>query len=145
MKTAPHRPPVASGVVMKARFTGSWGIASRANLALALTVLATGSALAAQATPEQKKACTPTSIAFVQARSRMCGPLPPACGGRRPASAKPAGRCSSSEELKHHDARNCSRIRRRIARSNLRRSQECLALRAGAKNPLKLLYYLVFI
>jgi len=44
---------------MKARFTGSWGIASRANLALALTLLATGSALAAQATPEQKKACTP--------------------------------------------------------------------------------------
>jgi len=42
---------------MKARFAGSWGIASRANLALALTVLATGSALAAQATPEQ--ACTP--------------------------------------------------------------------------------------
>jgi len=59
MKTAPHRPPVASGVVMKARFTGSWGIASRANLALALTLLATESALAAQATPEQKKACTP--------------------------------------------------------------------------------------
>src|SRR6266700_1330204 len=29
----------------------------------------------------------------------MCGQLPPACGGRRPASAKPAGRCSSSEEL----------------------------------------------
>ena len=44
---------------MKAKFTGSWGIASRANLALALTLLATGSALAAQATPEQKKACTP--------------------------------------------------------------------------------------
>jgi hypothetical protein len=43
---------------MKARFAGSWGIASRANLALALT-LATGSASAAQATPEQKKACTP--------------------------------------------------------------------------------------
>jgi len=58
---------------MKARFAGSWGIASRANLALALTVLATGSALAAQATPEQKKACTPTSIAFVQARSRCAG------------------------------------------------------------------------
>src|ERR1700716_3689000 len=59
MKTAPHRPPVASGVVMLVRFTGSWGIASRANLALALTLLATESALAAQATPEQKKACTP--------------------------------------------------------------------------------------
>ena len=43
---------------MKARFTGSWGIASRANLALALTLLATESALAAQATPETKKACT---------------------------------------------------------------------------------------
>ena len=59
MKTAPHRPPVTSGVVMKARFTRSWGIASRANLALALTLAATGSALATQATPEQKKACTP--------------------------------------------------------------------------------------
>jgi hypothetical protein len=59
MKTAPHRPPVASGGIMTAKFTGSWGIASRANLALALTLLATGSALAAQATPEQKKACTP--------------------------------------------------------------------------------------
>ena len=44
---------------MKARFKGSWALASRANLALALTLLTTGSALADLATPEQKKACTP--------------------------------------------------------------------------------------
>jgi len=44
---------------MKARFNGRWALASRANLALALTLFTAGSALAALATPEQKKACTP--------------------------------------------------------------------------------------
>jgi hypothetical protein len=44
---------------MKAGFVGSWALASRANLALALTLFATGSALAAPGTPGQKKACTP--------------------------------------------------------------------------------------
>jgi hypothetical protein len=44
---------------MKARFKGRWGLATRANLALALTLLTTGSALADIATPEQKRACTP--------------------------------------------------------------------------------------
>jgi len=59
IKTAPFRRRYHQGVVMKARFTGSWGIASRANLALALTLFTTASALAAEATAEQKKACTP--------------------------------------------------------------------------------------
>src|SRR6267142_2161041 len=128
---------------MKARFAGSWGIASRANLALALTVLATGSALAAQATPEQKKACTPTSIAFVQARSRMCGPLPPACGGRRPASAKPAGRCSSSKELTAREIAAASDDVSREAICGVRKNVWLPGLEP--KNSLKLLYYLVFI
>jgi hypothetical protein len=44
---------------MKARFNRRWALASRANLALALTLFTTGSALAAPGTPEQKKACTP--------------------------------------------------------------------------------------
>jgi hypothetical protein len=44
---------------MKARFRGSWALASRANLALALTLFTAGSALADLATPEQKRACTP--------------------------------------------------------------------------------------
>jgi hypothetical protein len=44
---------------MTARFRRRWELASRANLALALTLATTGSALAALATPEQKKACTP--------------------------------------------------------------------------------------
>ncbi len=48
---------------MKARFAGSWALASRANLALALGLMlaqsATSSARADIATPEQKKACTP--------------------------------------------------------------------------------------
>lgn len=44
---------------MKARVKGSWVLANRANLALALTLFTTGSALADLATPEQKKACTP--------------------------------------------------------------------------------------
>jgi hypothetical protein len=44
---------------MTARFRRRWALASRANLALALTFVTTGSALAALATPEQKKACTP--------------------------------------------------------------------------------------
>jgi len=44
---------------MKARFRGSWALASRANLALALTLFMTASALADLATPEQKRACTP--------------------------------------------------------------------------------------
>jgi hypothetical protein len=45
--------------VMKARFRGRWALASRANLALALTLFTTGSALADIATPSEKKACTP--------------------------------------------------------------------------------------
>ena len=44
---------------MKARFKRRWALANRANLALALTLLAGGSALADIATPEQKRACTP--------------------------------------------------------------------------------------
>jgi hypothetical protein len=49
--------------VMKTRFTGSWVLAGRANLALALglvlALLGAGSALADLATPEQRRACTP--------------------------------------------------------------------------------------
>jgi hypothetical protein len=48
---------------MKTRFTGSWVLASRANLALALglvlALFSAGSALADLATPEQRRACTP--------------------------------------------------------------------------------------
>ena len=44
---------------MTAKFRGRWGLASRANLALALTLFTAGSALADLATPEQKRACTP--------------------------------------------------------------------------------------
>ena len=44
---------------MKARFNRRWALASRANLALALTVFTTGSALAAPGTPAQRRACTP--------------------------------------------------------------------------------------
>jgi len=39
---------------MKARFNRRWALASRANLALALTLFTTGSALAAPGTPAQK-------------------------------------------------------------------------------------------
>jgi hypothetical protein len=44
---------------MTAKFRGRWGLASRANLALAVTLFTAGSALAELATPEQKRACTP--------------------------------------------------------------------------------------
>jgi hypothetical protein len=44
---------------MTARFNGRWASASRANLALAVTLLTAGSALAAPGTPEQRRACTP--------------------------------------------------------------------------------------
>ena len=44
---------------MTARFNRRWALASRANLALALTLLTTGSALAVPGTPEQRRACTP--------------------------------------------------------------------------------------
>ena len=44
---------------MTARFNRRWALASRANLALALTLLTTGSALAAPGTPDQRGACTP--------------------------------------------------------------------------------------
>lgn len=48
---------------MNARLARFWAVASRAHLALALglplALSTTGSALAALATPEQKKACTP--------------------------------------------------------------------------------------
>lgn len=86
---------------MEARFTGSWGTASRLDraltLGLLLALLAIGSASAEPGTPNKKGPAHPTSIGFVPARSRMFGPSPPACGGRGPASATPAGLCSSSE------------------------------------------------
>lgn len=44
---------------MTARFNRRWALASRANLALALTLLTTGSALATPGTPDQRRACTP--------------------------------------------------------------------------------------
>ena len=44
---------------MTARFNRRWAVASRANLALALTLLTAGSALTAPGTPEQRRACTP--------------------------------------------------------------------------------------
>ena len=44
---------------MAARFNRRWAVASRANLALALSLLTAGSALAAPGTPEQRRACTP--------------------------------------------------------------------------------------
>ena len=44
---------------MTARFNRRWALASRANLALALTLLTTGSLSAAPGTPEQRRACTP--------------------------------------------------------------------------------------
>jgi hypothetical protein len=43
---------------MTARFNRRWAVASRANLALALSLLTAGSALAAPGTPEQRGACT---------------------------------------------------------------------------------------
>jgi hypothetical protein len=58
--TAPRRrrqTPVDA--LMTARFKRRWALANRANLALALTLLTGGSALADIATPEQKRACTP--------------------------------------------------------------------------------------
>jgi len=93
MKTAPHRPPVASGVVMKARFTGSWGIAAAPNLALALTLLATGSALAAQATPEQKKSLHPRRLSPLSRRDPKCAGnyLLPAAAEGQPQRSLPGG------------------------------------------------------
>ena len=44
---------------MTARFNRRWAVASRANLAFALSLLTAGSALAAPGTPEQRRACTP--------------------------------------------------------------------------------------
>jgi hypothetical protein len=75
MTTAPHgrRQNTAEDAVMKARFKGRWAAASRANLALALTLFTTGSALADIATPAQKKACTPDVY-------RLCGVLAPNVG-----------------------------------------------------------------
>ena len=81
--------------VMKAKFAGQWKAASRANLTLALGLLiagsSAGSALAALATPEQKKACTPDVY-------RLCaGEIPnvraiPACLRRQKASLSEACR-----------------------------------------------------
>jgi hypothetical protein len=59
MSTAPRRQQNRKDAVMKAKFKRRWALATRANLALALTLFTTGAALADIATPEQKKACTP--------------------------------------------------------------------------------------
>ena len=56
---SPRRRLTLEDAVMKARFKRRWALANRANLALALTLLTGGSALADIATPEQKRACTP--------------------------------------------------------------------------------------
>jgi hypothetical protein len=62
-------PAEPGDAVMKARFRGSWALASRANLALALTLFTTGSALADLATPQQRRACTPDVYRFCPEKS----------------------------------------------------------------------------
>ena len=75
---------------MTARFNRRWAVASRANLALALTLLTAGSALAATGTPEQRRACTPDVY-------RLCpGEIPrhhrlPAAAKGQPDRALPGG------------------------------------------------------
>jgi hypothetical protein len=64
---------------MTAKFTGSWGIASRANLALTLTLLTTGPGLGRQRR-NRKRPARPTSTVFAAAKSQRSGPSPPACG-----------------------------------------------------------------
>jgi hypothetical protein len=89
---------------MRARFTECWGIASRAHLALALTRATAGSGFAAQATPEQTRTLNPRRLSSCPGAIRVCGPLPAACGGARPASAKPAGPYSGGDESTASDA-----------------------------------------
>jgi hypothetical protein len=75
LTTAPRKAPAEAGedAVMKARFNRRWALASRANLALALTLFTTGSALAAPGTPAQRRArptstvCAPSDIPNVRA------------------------------------------------------------------------------
>jgi hypothetical protein len=73
----------------------------------------------------------PTSIVSAPAKSPARGPSPPACGGRRPVSATPAGRCSSSD-----DSLRCPRFGRChtvIVRSMSRLEIRLWILRARAK------------
>ena len=100
LTTAPRKAPAEAGedAVMKARFNRRWALASRANLALALTLFTTGSALAAPGTPAQRRArpmstvCAPSDIPNVRAIT--------ASPRRQRASLGVSGRrCSSSEGL----------------------------------------------
>ena len=86
---------------MRARFERTWAKASRANLAASagfLLALSTShSASAALATPEQRRACTPDVYRFCAGEIPNVRAITNRCGGRRRASANPAGQCSSSE------------------------------------------------
>ena len=76
----------------------------------------------------------PTSIVCAPAKSRTSAPSPPACGGRGPASAMPAGRYSSSEGNRDPDHSNENhRIGRRtgFTRALLRHLQHWLRERRG--------------
>jgi hypothetical protein len=73
---------------MTARFNRRWALASRANLALALTLLTTGCALAAPGTPEERRACTPDVYRLCPGEIpnvRASAPSWPACGDKKPA------------------------------------------------------------
>ena len=61
---------------MTARFNRRWAVASRANLALALSLLTAGSALAHPGRRSSEGPARPTSIVSVPARSRTCAQCP---------------------------------------------------------------------
>jgi len=112
MKTAPHRPPVASGGCHEGKFADPGYRKPRQSCFGAHTASQPDARWLRKQRRNRKKACTPDVY-------RLCpGEIPNVrpylcCGGRRPASAKPAGRCSSSEEL---TARELRPHRRGIAR-----------------------------
>jgi len=62
---------------------------------LFLTLFA-GALLSRSARPSSARPARPTSTGSVPAKSPTHAPSPPACAGRRQASARPAPRCSSN-------------------------------------------------
>ena len=76
---------------MTARFNRRWALASRANLALALTLLTTGSALAAPGTPGQRRGGVPMLGDTPAAGQRLSSPRTGVSAAAADESARPTG------------------------------------------------------
>src|SRR5712671_8244814 len=81
MKTAPHRPPVASGGCHEGKICRILGYRKPRQSCFGAHTARNRVRVSCASNAGTEKGLHPRRLSpFVQARSRMCGPLPPACG-----------------------------------------------------------------